>query len=139
MHLSLYMPSLWFYNQLNCGDINVFGHSLPGIPMIITGFTDSIAWGFTNAQRDLVDWYKIQYKDDNRNEYLLDDKYIPTSKRIEEIKVRGQDTYYDTVVYTVFGPVTYDHSFGAQNQRNGYARRWLDHDPFGCVPDVLPY
>ena len=129
MHLSLYMPSLWFYNQLNCGDMNVFGHSLPGIPMVITGFTDSIAWGFTNAQRDLVDWYKIEYENEKRDKYLLDGKYISTRKKVEEIKIRNAETYYDTVVYTVFGPVTYDKSFRAESQKNGYARRWIDHDP----------
>ncbi len=128
MHLSLYMPSLWFYNQLNCGEMNVFGHSLPGIPMVITGFTDSIAWGFTNAQRDLVDWYKIEYEDENRDKYLLDGEYIPALKKVEEIKIRNSETYYDTVVYTVFGPVTYDNTYRSESQKNGYARRWIDHD-----------
>lgn len=129
MHLSLYMPSLWFYNQLNCGDMNVFGHSLPGMPMVITGFTDSIAWGFTNAQRDLVDWYKIEFEDESRDKYLLDGKYIPTEKVVEEIKIHNSESFYDTVVYTVFGPVSYDHSFRASSGKVGYARRWLDHDP----------
>ena len=128
MHLSLYLPSLWFYNQLNCGEMNVFGHSLPGIPMVITGFTDSIAWGFTNAQRDLVDWYKIEYEDANRDKYLLDGKFVSTTKKIEEIKIRDDDTFYDTIAYTVFGPVTYDHSFRSNSRKKGYARRWLDHD-----------
>ena len=129
MHLSLYLPSLWFYMQQHTDELNVFGHSLPGIPFVITGFTDSIAWGFTNAQRDLVDWFKIEYENENRNNYLLDGKYIPTTKKIEEIKIRGEETYYDTVVYTYFGPVTYDHTYHADAQKNGYARRWIDHDP----------
>ena len=129
MHLNLYMPSLWFYNQLNCGEMNVFGHSLPGIPFVITGFTDSIAWGNTNAQRDLVDWYKIEYEDETRNKYLLDGEFIPTIKKVEEIKIRGSETFYDTVVYTLFGPVTYDNSFRTESQKNGYAMRWIDHDP----------
>ena len=129
MHLKLYMPSLWFYQQMNCKDINVFGHSLPGVPLVITGFTDSIAWGITNAQRDLVDWYKIEYQDSKRDHYLLDGQYVPTEKKIEEIIIRGQETYYDTVVYTFFGPVTYDHSYRSNNEKKGYARRWIDHDP----------
>jgi penicillin amidase len=131
MHLSLYMPSLWFYQQLNTKEMNVFGHSLPGIPLVITGFTDSIAWGFTNAQRDLVDWYKIEYEDESRKSYLLDERYVPISKRIEEIRVRDQENYYDTVAYTLFGPVTYDKSFRSESEKSGYARRWIDHDPSG--------
>ncbi len=129
MHLSLNMPSIWYYMQLNCVEMNVFGHSLPGVPFVITGFTDSIAWGFTNAQRDLVDWYKIEYEDESRTSYLLDGQYIPIKQTIEEIKIRNAETYYDTVAYTVFGPVTYDRTFRAKDQKNGYARRWIDHDP----------
>ena len=129
MHLSLYMPSLWFYNQQSTNGLNVYGHSLPGIPFVITGFTDSIAWGFTNAQRDLVDWYKIEFENESREKYLLDGKYNSVRKKIEEIKIRGGETFYDTVAYTLFGPVTYDKSFGASQEKNGYARRWIDHDP----------
>jgi penicillin amidase len=129
MHLSLYMPSLWYYIQQQSTGVNVYGHSLPGIPIVITGFTDSIAWGFTNAQRDLVDWYKITYENESRDRYLLDGTYVPVTKRIEEIKIRGKESYYDTVAYTVFGPVTYDNYFKATSQKNGYAYRWIDHDP----------
>jgi len=129
MHLRLYMPSLWFYIQQHSEGVNVFGHSLPGIPIVITGFTDSIAWGFTNAQRDLVDWYKITYENESRERYLLDGSFVPVNRRIEEIKIRGKESYYDTVSYTVFGPVTYDNSYKAISQKNGYAYRWIDHDP----------
>ncbi len=128
MHLSLYLPSLWFYNQMHTKSMNVFGHSLPGIPFVITGFTDSIAWGFTNAQRDLVDWYKIKFEDEGRSRYLLDGEYVATQKKVEKFHIRGADTFYDTVVYSVFGPVTYDNSFHGKSGKNGYARRWIDHD-----------
>lgn len=129
MHLNLSMPSLWFYNQLTTTDMNVFGHSLPGMPFVIAGFTDSIAWGLTNAQRDLVDWFKIEYEDEKRDRYLLDGKFVPVNKKVEEINIRGSESFYDTVSFTVFGPVTYDHSYRATSEKNGYARRWIDHDP----------
>jgi len=129
MHLGLNMPSLWFYVQLSSKQIQVFGHSLPGVPFVITGFTDSIAWGNTNAQRDLVDWYKIKFEDKSRNAYLLDGEYVPTRKVVEEIKVAGGEIFYDTVVYTLFGPVMYDQSFRPMSDKVGFARRWIDHDP----------
>lgn len=129
MHLSLYLPSLWYYNQLSGPGLNVFGHSLPGIPLVITGFNDSIAWGLTNAQRDLVDWYKIEFKDESKNAYLLDGKYVPTTKTVEEIKIRNSESFYDTIVYTIYGPVMYDDTYRSESQKNGYARRWVDHDP----------
>src|SRR5687768_8836432 len=105
------------------------GASLPGVPTIIIGFNDSIAWSVTNAQRDLVDWYRITFRDKKRDQYLLDGNWVNTRKVVEEISVRGGTTYYDTVVYTHWGPVTYDNNFQAENELNGYAFRWIAHEP----------
>lgn len=129
MHLNLNLPSLWYYNQLHAPGVNVLGHSLPGVPGVITGFTDSIAWGFTNAQRDLVDWFLIEFEDDSKDKYFLDGGYVTSEKVIEEIKIRGEESFYDTVIYTVFGPVVYDDAFRPESDKKGYAMRWIDHDP----------
>lgn len=128
-HLSLSLPSIWYEMQLVAPGVNVYGVTLPGAPNIIIGFNNDIAWGVTNAQRDLVDLYAIQYKDGSRKEYFLDGKWEKTTKRIEEIKVRGDKTYYDTVVYTHWGPVTYDETFHQDKQHSDLAMRWIAHDP----------
>lgn len=128
-HLHLSLPSIWYAVQLRAPGINCMGASLPGVPTVIIGFNDSIAWSVTNAQRDLVDWYKITFRDKKRDQYLLDGKWVDTRKVVEEIRIRGGSTYYDTVVYTHWGPVTYDNNFNAENELNGYAFRWIAHDP----------
>ena len=104
------------------------GASLPGTPTVIIGFTDSIAWSETNAQRDLVDWFKITFQDKKRNKYLLDGKWMDSNKKIETFHVRDQVVFYDTVVYTQWGPITYDENFHAENNLNQYAFRWVSHD-----------
>ncbi|MEX1241736.1 MAG: penicillin acylase family protein, partial [Cyclobacteriaceae bacterium] len=88
-HLNLTLPSIWYAVQLHAPGINTMGATLPGVPSVIIGFNDSIAWSVTNAQRDLVDWYKVTFKDRSRDQYLLDGKWLNTRKVIEEIKVRG--------------------------------------------------
>ena len=128
-HLQLSLPSIWYGVQLTAPGINCMGASLPGVPTIIIGFNDSIAWSVTNAQRDLVDWYRITFRDKKRDQYLLDGNWVNTRKVVEEIKVRGGTTYYDTVIYTHWGPVTYDNNFQAENELNGYAFRWIAHEP----------
>jgi len=128
-HLDLTLPSIWYAVQLHGPEINTMGATLPGVPSVIIGFNDSIAWSVTNAQRDLVDWYKITFRDKSRDQYLLDGKWVDTRKVVEEIKMRGGSTFYDTVVYTHWGPVTYDNQFQSQNELNGYAFRWIAHDP----------
>ncbi|MGF1638093.1 MAG: penicillin acylase family protein [Cyclobacteriaceae bacterium] len=127
MHLGLNLPAIWYQMQLQTPDFNVFGHNLPGTPLIITGCNDSIAWGFTNSQRDMVDWYNIQFKDENRNEYRYEEQWLPTRKYIEEIKIRNQETYYDTIIYTHYGPVVYDSNFSHKEGIN-LAMKWIAHE-----------
>ncbi len=128
MHLGLNLPCIWFQIQYHTPDMNIFGHNIPGIPLIITGFNDSIAWGFTNAYRDMVDWYTIKFRDEKRNEYYFDGHWLPTNKVIEEIKVRDEPAFYDTVVYTHHGPIVYDRNFPANNEKINLAMKWAAHD-----------
>lgn len=64
-HLSLNMPSLWYEMQLSTPQFTAYGASFPGAPCIIIGFNDSTAFGFTNAMRDVRDYYSIQFKDNS--------------------------------------------------------------------------
>lgn len=78
---------------------------------MVIGFNDSIAFGFTNAGRDVKDYYEIKFKDETKSSYWFDSSWKNADQRIEKIKVKGQKDVLDTVAYTVFGPVTYDKSF----------------------------
>ncbi|HLG41145.1 MAG TPA: penicillin acylase family protein, partial [Chitinophagaceae bacterium] len=128
-HLELSLPSIWFEMQLSTPASNVYGVSLPGSPFIIIGFNDDIAWGVTNAQRDVKDYYEIKFKDDTKQEYWYNGQWQRTQLNIEAIKVKGGNMVYDTVAYTVFGPVMYDRSFSsvAADSRS-LAVRWTAHD-----------
>lgn len=127
-HLSLSMPSIWFAAHMKSPNVNVMGVTFTGSPVIILGFNDSISWGATNAQRDLVDWYKIQFKDESKNEYLSDGVWKKTKKVVEKFEIKNGETFYDTVIYTHHGPVVYDDSFHGDSERKYYAFRWIAHD-----------
>ncbi len=127
-HLSTSLPSIWYAIQLNAPGVNTLGVSLPGAPGIIIGANDSIAWGVTNAQRDLVDWFAITFENGQKNKYQLDGQWRDTRKVVEKFLVRGGDPYYDTVVYTHWGPVPYDENYRSENNRKHYAFRWIAHD-----------
>ena len=130
-HLGLNLPSIWYEMQLSTPSYNAYGATFPGAPTVIIGFNDSCAWGFTNAQRDVRDYYEMKFKDETRNQYWFDSAWHPSSFRIEDIKVKGQPDYFDTVVYTNIGPVMYDKSFsgGRNTNEKNYAVRWKAHDP----------
>ena len=126
-HLALNLPSIWYAMQLATPEKNTFGVTLPGAAGIVIGFNNNISWGVTNATRDVKDWYKIQFRDESRSEYLHNDQWKATTKKIEEIGIRGEKTMYDTVVYTHHGPVTYDASFSDNKKLIGYAMKWAGH------------
>ncbi|UXX78251.1 penicillin acylase family protein [Reichenbachiella carrageenanivorans] len=126
--LSLNLPSIWYVIQLHAPGINVMGASLPGVPSVVVGFNDSIAWGVTNAKRDVVDWYYIKFRNDKREEYQYDNKWLKTEKVIEEFKVREEESFYDTIVYTHYGPVAYDRNFLGDGDRINLAMKWTAHE-----------
>ncbi|UCS93263.1 penicillin acylase family protein [Echinicola marina] len=127
-HLGLNLPSLWFTLQLSTPAYTVKGASLPGALGVISGFNEDIAWGVTNATRDVRDWYSIEFKDENRLEYRYNDQWIQSTHRIEEIAVQGDSAFLDTVIYTHYGPVMYDHSFMPNKQKVNFALKWTALD-----------
>lgn len=127
-HLGLNLPSIWFVMQLSTPEHNAFGATLPGALAVISGFNQNIAWGETNATRDVIDWYKIEFNQD-RTQYKYDGKWKDVTLRIEEIKIKGKPTYRDSVLYTHHGPVVYDNNFKSDKERAGYAMQWTGHIP----------
>ena len=125
-HLGLNLPSLWMMLHLNSPDYNVYGFTFPGALGITIGFNDSISWGFTNAPRDTRDWYRIQFQEGSKTTYFYDSTWREADLVVEEIKIKGRETFYDTVVYTHHGPVVYDESFTGPGEN--LALRWGGHD-----------
>jgi penicillin amidase len=129
-HLGLNLPSIWYEIQLHCPTQNVYGVSLPGTPAVIIGFNDSIAWGVTNARQDVMDWYKIKFQDDKKDAYFHNNEWKKTTKRIETYQIREGKPFYDTVVYTHHGVVSYDNSYyqDKTKAKQGFALRWEAHE-----------
>ena len=126
-HLGLNLPSIWYMLQLQSPDLNVMGFTFTGMIGITIGFNDSTAWAFTNAPRDGRDWYYVEFKDQNKREYLHEGKWLVTQARVEKIKVRGEDPFIDTVYYTHHGPIVYDETFAGSGEN--LALRWIGHNP----------
>ncbi len=129
-HLKLTLPSIWYEVQLHSPGLNTYGVSLQGVPGIIVGFNENVAWGVTNVAADVMDWYEIKFRDKSQKEYWHDGQWKPTTMRVEEIQVRGEETVLDTVIYTHHGPIT--ESKSRVNPERGsvyHALRWIAHEP----------
>lgn len=106
-HLALNLPSIWFEIQLHTPEFNAYGATLPGAPSVISGFNEHIAWGVTNVSHDVQDWYAIKWKDATKTEYWFDSSYRKSTTIIEEYKMRGAASVFDTILLTHFGPVAH--------------------------------
>lgn len=129
-HLGINLPSIWYEIQINTPSFNAYGVSFPGLPGVVIGFNDNVAFGFTNAGRDMKDYYEIRFKDQSKSAYWFNNAWKDAEQRIEKIQVKDKGEYLDTVAYTVFGPVMYDQSFEDKlRQHKAYALRWIAHFP----------
>lgn len=128
-HLGLNLPSLWYEVQITTPTHSTYGASFPGSPAVIIGFNDSIAWGVTNAGRDVIDYYDMKFKDSTMEQYWYNDVWNRADIKEEVIKVKGMPDVIDRVAYTAFGPVMYDASYKNESTKGKYlAIKWTAHD-----------
>ncbi len=124
-HLGLNLPSLWYEIQINTPTHNTYGASFPGSPAVIIGFNDSIAWGVTNAGRDVLDYYEVQFKDTSMQEYWFNGEWRKAQLRLETIKVKGKPDINEYIAMTEMGPVMYDRHYKSDSSHPQYlAVKW---------------
>ncbi|WP_310393056.1 penicillin acylase family protein [Hymenobacter sp.] len=129
-HLTLNLPSIWYQIQLHAPGVNVYGVTIPGSPLVIIGFNENVAWGVTNVNADVLDFYQLKFRDGTRREYWHAGRWKPVRRVVERLKVRGQPDRLDTVLYSHHGPVVYDKAekpFLSQTPI-AHAMRWTAHD-----------
>jgi len=138
-HLGLNLPSLWYELQITTPTHSTYGASFPGSPAVIIGFNDSIAWGVTNAGRDVLDYYDMKFKDSSKQDYWYNGEWKKATTRDEVIKVRDSADQVEHIAMTVYGPVMYDNTYKNNSTGGKYlALRWTAHDPSsGLLPFYL--
>ena len=120
-HLSIQMPSIWYQNGLHCQPksdscpYNVTGFSFAGVPGVVVGHNDRIAWGVTNTGPDVQDLFIEKINPTNSNQYEYLGKWVDMVMRKEQIKVAGSDPVEITIRSTIHGPIISD-SFGPLKQ-----------------------
>ena len=128
MHLALRAPSLWYLGALHGGGVNVTGMMIPGTPVVVAGHTDRVAWGYTNAMVDDVDFFVEEVDPRDSTRYRTPAGWEPFRVRHDTIRVKGADPVVQRVRSTRHGPVLSD----VEKQRAGgrvLAMRWTAHDP----------
>ncbi|MCP2364612.1 penicillin amidase [Nonomuraea thailandensis] len=140
-HLSAQLPSVWYQAGLHCRKIteacpyDVTGFTFSGVPGVIIGHTDKIAWGFTNLGPDVADLFLEQVDGDT---YLYKGSRLPLETRQEKIKVAGGKTVTITVRSTRHGPLINEVIPTAEpsGEANAVALQWTALTP-GRTADAV--
>ncbi|WP_326698070.1 penicillin acylase family protein [Streptomyces sp. NBC_01754] len=146
-HLAPMLPSLWYQMGLHCREVSktcrydTAGYTFSGMPGVIIGHNQDIAWGFTNLGADVTDLFLEKISADG---YQYDGKTEPFVTRDEVIKVAGGKSRKITIRETNNGPLVSDRSSemvkvgkkapvanAAPDRGDGYAiaLRWTALDP----------
>ncbi len=128
-HLGLNLPSLWYEVQITTPTHSTYGASFPGSPAVIIGFNDSLAWGVTNAGRDVLDYYELKFKDSTQKEYWFNGNWQATTNRQEIIKVKDSADVIENIAMTHWGPAMFDaHYQNPQSKGRNLAVKWTGHN-----------
>lgn len=123
-HLAYSIPGTWYLVHLKAPELNVSGATIPGLPCIITGHNEQIAWGVTNLEADVLDIYREQM-DARNGQYVFRGKLEQAELDHQRISVKGSKPVELNVWVTRHGPVIDSHN--GQN----FTMRWSAADGFG--------
>lgn len=134
-HLLISLPAKWYELHLTTAGWNVAGVSVPGIPLVLIGQNDSLAWGFTNAMLDDADFYIEEEDTLKPNHYRFKNNLLPIRVREEVIYIGSSDSIEITVRTTHHGPIINDvHPMSqcshadSMHQKSPISMRWTGFD-----------
>lgn len=129
MHLQFSVPGIWHMEYLEAPGMKAAGVSLPGMPGIISGHNDRIAWGETNLGFDVQDLY-VEKIDLRTGRYLFDGRIEQARSEREVIEIKGGGREEVNNLVTRHGPV-----FQIDNGQV-MTLKWIAAEP-GMVADVF--
>lgn len=110
-HLAVGIPGIWMQMGLHCNKItsactiDASGFTFSGVPGVIIGHNQDIAWGFTNLAPDVTDLYLERIRDD---QWRYAGQWRPLKVRTETIKVLDGEDVEVTIRETAHGPLLSD-------------------------------
>ena len=127
-HLAPSCPSIWYMTQLKSPGLHVAGVTVAGVPGILIGHNEWIAWGITNVGGDGQDLYLEEFQKGNPRRYRAEGGLLDAEIRREQILVRKSfsspetETVQHEVTLTRHGPIT------IEKDDLRYALRWASLD-----------
>ena len=128
-HIPASAPNVWYLTQLIAPGVHVAGVTFPGLPGIVVGHNERIAWGVTNLGPDVQDVYIEKFDKANPTKYQTPSGLRDAEVRQEQIKVRKGFANAETDTQTVEVTVTRHGPIILEKDGTRYALRWTLLDP----------
>jgi penicillin G amidase len=128
-HLGASAPSIWYMTHLSAPGMRVAGVTSPGLPGIVIGHNERIAWGFTNVGPDVQDLYIEKFDKENPRRYMTPAGWREAEVRREEIKVRKSFLGSATEIVPFDVTITRHGPIVMEKDGKRYALRWTALDP----------
>jgi len=120
-HLGLSLPGIWMLARLELQSGGVIGATIPGIPAVLIGRNENLAWGLTSSYLDDQDLYLERLNPQNPNEYLTEDGAIEFTTKPTIIPIKNQPSVSYDLRWASGRPVLPEGAFGtAQIQPAGH-------------------
>ena len=133
-HLDYSAPGIWYEAHLVSPSMNVSGAVLPGIPYVIIGANEHVAWGFTNVMADDADFYIEKINPANPDQYEFMGRWEDMTIKEEIIRVKQVDDVKFKVRLTRHGPIVDEINQYKESQNTAIAMRWTAYETLQSNP-----
>lgn len=136
-HIAFAAVSCWHEVRLSGGSFNVAGIAYAGMPAVLFGRNERVAWGITNNICSIRDLYQEKTDPAHPGCFLYDGRWEPARERVETIRIKGRDPVEKTIRSSRNGPIV-DEILPAPARETGpVSLKWLGTSTCGWVTALL--
>ncbi len=129
-HLAPALPSPWYQLHVSAkGDFQATGVSFPGLPFVVIGHNEHVAWGFTNSFADVQDLVIEDFANPSHTQFRTEKGFVRSTVVREVIVVKGASDLVEEVVITRHGPVVARIDDVKRGVWRGLALQWTSLQP----------
>jgi penicillin G amidase len=128
-HLLLMAPGRWYEIHISTPTFDVAGMSIPGVPFVVAGRNQRVAWGVTNAMMDDNDYYVEEVDSlQHPTRYKLNNEWRPITEVVDTIMVKGSLPVILSVYSTYRGPIVNKMEPTAQSASTLISMHWVGYE-----------
>ena len=117
-HDAFWQPDIWYLVSLKSPAVHVAGATIPGVPGVLVGRNDNIAWTSASLRADVQDLFIEEFSEHFPKQYRTVSGWEDATEVTEAIPVRFAKDLLHKVLITRHGPVL------VRSERTGVALSW---------------